>query len=93
SGEYFDVPNGNSRPMDLHDPMIRVSTIKGKRPGDLNERQWVYLGETLRDDQMTGRDLDALAELGEHYTGQAVAEAAVRAPAEVVGRTRPLLAR
>ncbi|WP_229846418.1 hypothetical protein, partial [Streptomyces atratus] len=32
SGEYFDVPNGNSCPMDLHDPMIRVSTIKGKRP-------------------------------------------------------------
>jgi hypothetical protein len=29
SGEYFDVPNGNSCPMDLHDPMIRVSTIKG----------------------------------------------------------------
>ncbi len=32
SGEYFDVPNGNSCPMDPHDPMIRVSTIKGQRP-------------------------------------------------------------
>jgi hypothetical protein len=29
SDEYFDVPNGNSCPSDLHDPMIRVSTIKG----------------------------------------------------------------
>jgi hypothetical protein len=32
SGEYFDVPNGNSCLMDLHDPMIRVSTIKGQLP-------------------------------------------------------------
>jgi hypothetical protein len=32
SAVYFDVPNGNSCPMDLHDPMIRVSTIKGKGP-------------------------------------------------------------
>jgi hypothetical protein len=29
SGEYFDVPNGNSCSSDPHDPMIRVSTIKG----------------------------------------------------------------
>jgi hypothetical protein len=29
---YFDVPNGNSCPMDLHDPMIRVSSIKGETP-------------------------------------------------------------
>ncbi len=32
SGRYFDVPNGNSRPMDHHDRMIRVSTHKGKCP-------------------------------------------------------------
>ncbi len=34
SGEYFDVLNGNPCPVDLHDPMIRVSTIKGKGPSN-----------------------------------------------------------
>ncbi|MFE4256636.1 hypothetical protein ACFRU3_45965, partial [Streptomyces sp. NPDC056910] len=57
SGEYFDVPNGNSCPMDHHDPMIKVSTLKGKRPWD--ERRRID-AEQLRLREQSARDLLAV---------------------------------